>query len=191
MPTLNQPLENRLCACFKTGFVPTPNQPLQNQLCAYSKTGFVPTLNQSLQNRLCACSKTGFAPTLNQPLENRLCACSKTSFVASLNLLHQNRLCAYAQPAAPKRALHRHLTCLFIVNKYFDCLRGKVWLSGFGLLARIEASILVFYTKQVLYWPVLGQIRFCSFDIRCKTCLDTKPVLDQGRFWSLTDGNDG
>ena len=38
-------------------------------------------------------------------------------------------------------------------------------------------SILVFDTLQVLYWPILGQIQFCSFDRRCKTCLDTKPVL--------------
>ena len=81
---------------------------LQNRLCACSKTGFVPTLNPPLQNRFCACSKTGFVPTLNQPLQNRLCACSKTSFVPSLNLLHQNRLCTYAQPAARKPALHRH-----------------------------------------------------------------------------------
>ena len=47
-------------------------------------------------------------------------------------------------------------------------------------------SILVFDTMQVLYWPVLGQIPFCSFDRRCKTCLDTKLVLYQGRFCSLT-----
>ena len=58
--------------------------------------------------------------------------------------------------------------------------------QGFGLVARIEASILVFDTKQVLYWPVLGQIQFCSCDRRCKNCLDTKPVLYQGRFCSLT-----
>ena len=45
---------------------------------------------------------------------------------------------------------------------------------------------LVLDTKQVLYGPVLDQIQFCSFDRRCKTCLDTKPVLYQGRFWSLT-----
>ena len=38
-------------------------------------------------------------------------------------------------------------------------------------------SILVFDSMQVLYWPVLGQIQFCSFDRRCKTCLDTKPAL--------------
>ena len=40
---------------------------------------------------------------------------------------------------------------------------------------------------QALYWPVLGQIQFCSFDKKCKTCLDTKPVFYQDRFCSLTD----
>ena len=58
--------------------------------------------------------------------------------------------------------------------------------QGLGLVARIEASILAFDTKPVLYRPVLDQIQFCSFDRRCKTCLDTKPVLYQGRFCSLT-----
>ena len=38
-------------------------------------------------------------------------------------------------------------------------------------------------------YTVLGQIQFCSFDGRCKTCLDTKPVLYQGRFCSLTPGS--
>ena len=61
----------------------------------------------------------------------------------------------------------------------FDC-------QGLGLVARNEASILVFDTKPVLYRPVLDQIQFCSFDRGCKTCLDTKPVLDHGRFCSLT-----
>ena len=61
----------------------------------------------------------------------------------------------------------------------FDC-------QGLGLVARSEASILVFDTKPVLYRPVLDQIQFCSFGRGCKTCLDTKPVLDQGRFCSLT-----
>ena len=58
--------------------------------------------------------------------------------------------------------------------------------QGSGLVARIEASILVFDTMQVLYWPVWGQNQFCSFDRRCKTCFDTKPVLYQDRFCSLT-----
>ena len=66
-------------------------------------------------------------------------------------------------PAAPKPALCRSLTCC-------DC-------QGLGLVARNEASILAFHTKQILYWSVLGQIQFCSFDRRCKTCLNTKPVL--------------
>ena len=59
--------------------------------------------------------------------------------------------------------------------------------QGLGLVARIEASISVLDTMLVLYWPVLGQIQFCSFDKRGKTCLDTKPVFYQGRFCSLTD----
>ena len=62
----------------------------------------------------------------------------------------------------------------------FDC-------QGLGLVARNEASILVFDTKPVLYRPVLDQIQFCSFVRGCKTCLDTKPVLDQGRFCSLCE----
>ena len=148
--------------------------------------GFVPTLNQPLPNRLCACSKTGFVPTLNQPPQNRLCACSKTSFVPSLNLLHQTRLCAYAQPAAPKPALHRYQTCLFILNKYFDCLRGNVWLSGFGFSSPYRGLNLSIWYCTGFVLTVLGQIQFCSFDRRCKTCLDTKPVLYQGRFYSLT-----
>ena len=44
---------------------------------------------------------------------------------------------------------------------------------------------------QVLYWSVLGQIQFYSLDRRCKTCLDTKPVLYQDRFCSLTNVNVG
>ena len=36
---------------------------------------------------------------------------------------------------------------------------------------------------QVLYWPVLGLIQFCSFDRRCKTCLDTKLVLIPLQNW--------
>ena len=46
-------------------------------------------------------------------------------------------------------------------------------------------------TKHVLYWPVLEQIQFCSFDRRCKTCLDTKQVLYQGRFCNLTQHKAG
>ena len=34
---LNQPLQNRLCACSKTGFAPMLNLPHQNRLCAYAK----------------------------------------------------------------------------------------------------------------------------------------------------------
>ena len=82
---------------------------LQNRLCACSKTGFVPTLNQPLQNRLCVCSKTGFVAMLNLPHQNRLCAYAKpTAPKPALSLL-QNRLCAYATPAAPKPALYQIL----------------------------------------------------------------------------------
>ena len=101
-------------------------------------------------------------------------------------MLHQNRHCAYAQPAAPKPvcigtkpAFSFWINISTVSEVRCDC-------QGLGLVALIEASILVFDTMQVFYWPVLGQIRFCSFDRRCKTCLDTKPVLHQGRFCSLT-----
>ena len=92
---------------------------------------------------------------------NQLCACSKTGFEPTLN-----------QPFWINISTVSEVRC--------DC-------QGLGFVARIEAPILVFDTKQVLYWPVLGQTQFCSFDKRCKTCLDTKPVLYQGRFCSLTD----
>ena len=106
----------------------------------------------------------------------------------------QNQLCAVPKPAAPKPALCLLLNRLCIGTKpafsfwinistvsevRFDC-------QGLGLVARNEASILVFDTKPVLYRPVLDQIQFCNFDRGCKTCLETKPVLDQGRFCSLT-----
>ena len=94
----------------------------------------------------------------------------------SLNLPHQNRFCIGTEPAFSfciKISTVSEVRC--------DC-------QGLGLVARIEAPILVFDTKQVLYWPVFDEIQFCSFDGRCKTCLDTKPVLYQGRFCSLTVG---
>ena len=50
---------------------------------------------------------------------------------------------------------------------------------------------LVLDTKHVLYWPVLEQIQFCSFDRGCKTCLDTKQVLYQGRVCNLTQHKAG
>ena len=92
----------------------------------------------------------------------------------TLNLLHQNRLCIGTKPAFT-----------FWIN-ISTVSEVRCNCQGLGLIARIEASILVFDTKQVLYWPVLGQIQFCSFYRRCKPCLDTKPVLYQGRFCSLT-----
>ena len=71
---------------------------------------------------------------------------------------------------------------------HINCVENDIMVWFDTLVARIEASILVFDTMQVLYWPVLGQIQFCSIDRRCKTCLDTKPVLYQDRFCSLTRG---
>ena len=100
--------------------------------------------------------------------------CTKTGFVPTLNLPHQNRLCIGTKPA-----FSFWLNISTVSEVRCDC-------QGLGLVARIEASIFVFDTIQVLYWPVLGLIQFCSFDRRCKTCLDTKPVLYQGRFCSLT-----
>ena len=116
------------------------------------------------------------------PLQNWLCACSKTSFVPSLNLLHQNRLfCLLLNRLCigTKPAFSFWINISTVSEVRFDC-------QGLCLVARHEASILVFDTKPVLYRPVLDLIQFCSFDRGCKTCLDTKPVLDQGRFCSLT-----
>ena len=93
----------------------------------------------------------------------------------TLNLPHQNRLRIGTKPAFS-----------FWIN-ISTVSEVRCDSQGLGLVARIEASILVFDIIQVLYWPVWGQIQFCSFDRRCKTCYDTKPVLYQGRFCSLTD----
>ena len=131
---------------------------------------------------------------VNLPHQNRLSAYDKPTAPKLALCLLQNRLCAVPKPAAPKPALCLLLNRLCIGTKHafsfwinistvsevrFDC-------QGLGLIARNEASILVFDTKPFLYRPVLDQIQFCSFDRGCKTCLDTKPVLDQGRFCSLT-----
>ena len=131
---------------------------------------------------------------VNLPHQNRLSAYDKPTAPKPALYLLQNQLCAVPKPAAPKPALCLLLNRLCIGTKpafsfwinisnvsevRFDC-------QGLGLVARNEASILVFDTKPVFYRPVLDQIQFCSFDRGCKTCLDTKPVLDQGRFCSLT-----
>ena len=115
---------------YKTGFV-----------ACRTKTGFVACL---LQNRLCADPK----PTAPKPalclLQNRLCADPKPTAPKPALCLLQNRLCAVPKPAAPKPALCLRSTCRnntgfasalnlpFHLNKYFDCLRGKVSLTGFG-----------------------------------------------------------
>ena len=171
----------------KSGFVPAPKPALCRTWTNRPKTGFVPTLNQPLQNRLFCLLQNRLCADPKPTAPSRLCVCSKTSFVPSLNLLYQNRRCAYAQPA------HQNRLCIgtkpvfsFWIN-ISTVSEVRCDCQGLGLVARIEASILVFDTEQVLYWPVLGQIQFCGFDSRCKTCLDTKPVLYQGRFCSLTD----
>ena len=92
-----------------------------------------------------------------------------------LNLLHQNRICIGTKPAFS-----------FWIN-ISTVSEVRCGCQGLGLVARIEASILVFDTMQVLYWPVLRQNQYCSFNRRCKTCLDTKPVLYQDKFCSWTD----
>ena len=122
----------------------------------------------------CLRSKTGFVPAPKPALCRPWTCCTKTGFVPTLNLPHQNRLCIGTEPA-----FSFWINISTVSELRCDC-------QGLGLVARIEASILVFDTKQVLYWPVLGHIQLCSFDRRCKTCLDTKPVLYQGRFCSLT-----
>ena len=152
------------------------------------------------QNRLCADPK----PTAPKPalclLQTRLCSDPKPTAPKPALCLLQNQLCAVPKPAAPKPALpvptlklpHQNRLCIGTKPAFSFWINiSTAWevrcdCQGLGLVARIEASILVFDTKQVLYWPVLGQIQFCSFDRRCKTCLDTKPVLYQGRFCTLT-----
>ena len=124
-------------------------------------------------------------------LLNRLYANPKPTAPKPALCLLQNQLCALPKPAAPKPALCLRSTyrtksgfasALNLPFHFEWIFRSTVSevrcdCQGLDLVARIEAPILVFDTKQVLYWPVLGQIQFCSFDRRCKTCLDTKPVL--------------
>ena len=126
---------------------------------------------------------------LNQPLQNWLCACSKTGFVP-----------------APKPALWcetgQYKTCLVSNTKdwlcVYKCIYIFSWKYVFSLYIYVyiyqenickiyiyihTQSILVFDTMQVLYWPVLGLIQFCSFDRGCKTCPDTKLVLIPLQNW--------
>ena len=133
-------------------------------------------LNLPHQNRLCAYAK----PTAPKPalclLLNRLCACGKPAASKPAKRLLLSRLCIGTKPA-----FSFWISISTVSEVRFDC-------QGLGLVARNEASILVFDTKPVSYRPVLDQIQFCSFDRGCKTCLDTKPVLNQGRFCSLAPG---
>ena len=122
-----------------------------------------------------ACLNACWIYSVNSEYKMYLVLCrNNTGFVPTLNLPHQNRLCVDTKPAF-----------LFWIN-ISTVSEVRCDCQGLGLVARIEASISVFDTMQVLYWPVLGLIQFCSFDRRCKTCLDTKPVLYQDRFCSLT-----
>ena len=82
-----------------------------------------------------------------------------------------------------KYILHIFSFYILYIHKY----KEKIYIKNIYIYIFIYTqSILVFDIKQVLYWPVLWQIQFRSFDRRCKTCLDTKQVLYQGRFCSLT-----
>ena len=67
-----------------------------------------------------------------------------------LNLPHQNRLCIGTKPA-----FSFWINISIVSEVRCDC-------QGLGLVARIEASILVFDAIQVLYWPVLGQTSFVA-----------------------------
>ena len=171
---------------------------LQNRLCTDPKPTFSKPALCLLQNRLCADPKPTFPKPALCLLQNRLCVDPKPTAPKPALCLLQNQLCVVLKPAAPKPALCLRSTCRtktgfasalnlpFHLNNISTVSEVRCDCQGLGLVACIEASILVFDTKQVLYWPVLGQIQFCSFDRRCKTCLDTKPVLYQGRFCSLT-----
>ena len=77
-------------------------------------------------------------------------------FVLILNLPLQNRLCA-----DPKPAFSFWINISTVLEVRCDC-------QGLGLVARIEASVSIWY-----------------YAVLCKTCLDTKPVLYQNRFCSL------
>ena len=69
--------------------------------------------------------------------------------------------------------------------------KEKTYIKNIHIYLYTHNQSLVLDTKHVLYWPVLEQIQFCSFDRRCKTCLDTKQVLYQSRFCNLTQHKAG
>ena len=66
-----------------------------------------------------------------------------------------------------------YIYSLYIKNIYIKkiCIKKIIYIYVY------TQSILEFGTMQVLYCLVLGRIQFCSLDRRCKTCIDTKPVL--------------
>ena len=143
----NLPHQNRLCVDPKLTAPKPALCLLQNRLCAGPKPTAPKPALCLLQNRLCADPK----PTAPKPalylLQNQLCvvpkpAAPKTGFMPTLNLPHQNRLCIGTKPA-----FSFWINISTVSEARCDC-------QGLGLVARIEASILVFDTIQVLYWPV-------------------------------------
>ena len=80
--------------------------------------------------------------------------------------------------------------CIYI-NVYVYIKKRHISRKYIYIYLHTHNQSLVLDTKHVLYWPVLDQIQFCSFDRRCKTCLDTKQVLYQGRFCNLTQHKAG
>ena len=72
------PYPNRLCACSKTSVVPTLNQPLQNRLCIdsfWAKSSFVVSIGDAkpvlILNRFCI--KAGFVHLCENALESPFC----------------------------------------------------------------------------------------------------------------------
>ena len=61
--------------------------------------------------------------------------------------------------------------------------KEKTYIKNIYIYIYTHNQSLILDTKHVLYWPVLQQIQFSSFDRRCKTCLDTKLVLISLQNW--------
>ena len=82
--------------------------------------------------------------------------------------------------------IYFHDICLyFIYIRIYNIYIYKIYIKKIYVkyVYIYTQSILVFDTMQVLYWPVLGLIQFCSFVRRCKICLDTKLVLIPLQNW--------
>ena len=175
--------------------MPTLNQLHQIRLCAYAKPAAPKPALCLLPNRLCADSKPAAPKPALCLLPKRLCTDPKPTAQKPALFLLQNQLCAVPKPAAPKPALCLRSTCrtktgfASALNLPFSFWTNISTVSevrcdcqGLGLVARIEASILEYDTIQVLYWPVFGQIQFCSFDRRYKNCLDTNRFCIKASF---------